>query len=255
MNIKDFQPSAELKILAKGDPGTRKSTAFGDFPGPIYWADWDGKFAVVHKHWGNKRNDIQFDSFRSTVKDYDEFSNKMEQFQKEDQANALSIKTLIIDSYTAFSTALIEYALACQGGIGSKGSVGKIPLLGFEEYGVEARGLTMLVNIGMNLHCNFVLIGHIIKYDKMDVQAGKTVQSRKISVAGNQIGAIIPSKFNEIWHFDASLGSDGKMSYKIFTQHSGSDFARTALSLPETIVNDGGLYERIKPYLNVQKLK
>ena len=44
MNIDDYKPTeADIKLLIKGPPGTRKTTQAATFPGPIFWFDLDRK--------------------------------------------------------------------------------------------------------------------------------------------------------------------------------------------------------------------
>jgi hypothetical protein len=246
-----------MKILMKGKPGVGKTTGYASFPGPIYVADFDGKMKVVKKHYP-ERDDITYDHF--SAENYPAFESKWESFQ-----DYHPYKTIVIDSLTNLANTLIRYSLNVRGadrkedGNKKERKRGVIPLPEIEEYGVETGALNNIIDIGIASKSHFILTAHVL-----EIQLGKNLAGKDLGVnrvlltAGKKIAAAIPSRFEEMWHFetDTGLTGDDECEYLIRTQSTGTDFAGTMLPLPAKFKFTGGnLYSIVTEILSEKGIK
>src|SRR6187200_437999 len=211
-----------LYCLFKGEPGTRKSTQALSFPGPQYWFSWDRKMNGIHlpmRKWGIDPKTITFD-------DYDNWSKpkaKLEQFQLN-----CPYKTIVIDS---------------------------IAVNEIEDYNAESSALNELIALTKDINnfhkVNVILIAHVVKAEYRDTTKNVTHISRQIVTAGKNVAAKIPAYCGEVYHFNIDKGmvEGGGGDYTLLTEHTGDDFARTALDLPSKVsFGDKPLYDTyIKP--------
>ena len=104
---------------------------------------------------------------------------------------------------------------------------------------------------------NVIIIAHVIKAEYRDTTKNTTHISRQIVTAGKNIAAKIPAYCGEIYHFNIKAGmvEGAGGDYSLLTEHTGDDFASTALGLDKEIVfKDKPLYETyIKPAIAKMK--
>lgn len=227
--------------MFKGEPGTRKSTQALSYPGPQYWFSWDQKMSALlipMKKWGIDPKHIQYDDYT----DWNGARAKLTQFQLN-----CPFKTLVIDSVTSCADAALRQSLTAKSGTTRKsgGEAGKIlaggiPVNELEDFNAESAVLSELVAITKdikNFHkVNIILIAHVIQADYKAI-AGVTHISRTIVTAAKKIAAKIPAYCDEVYHFNIKKGFDVSQggSYALLTEHTGDDFARTALPLTKEI--------------------
>jgi hypothetical protein len=231
-----------LYCLFKGEPGTRKSTQALSFPGPQYWFSWDRKMnGIVYpmQRWGIDPKTIHFD-------DYDDFTKgrtKLEQLQTN-----CPYKTIVIDSITSCAdqtlrqTMKLKYGTTRKSGAAAGKLVGGIAVNEIDDYNAESSALQELVALTKDIcsyhKVNIILIAHVVKAEYRDTTKNVTHVSRQIVTAGKNVAAKIPAYCGEVYHFNIKKGfvegSGG--DYSLLTEHTGDDFARTALNLPKEIV-------------------
>ena len=244
-----------LYCMFKGEPGLRKSTQALSFPGPQYWFSWDRKMNGIYlpmKKWGIDPKTITFD-------DYDDWTaakKKLEQLQLN-----CPYKTLIFDSLTSMAdmtlrqTMKLKYGMTRQSGQAAGKLVAGIAVNEIEDYNAESSALNELVALTKDINTfhkvNIILIAHVMKAEYRDTAKKITHISRSIVTAGKQVAAKIPAYCGEVYHFnvDAGFVEGAGGDYTIITEHTGDDFARTALGLEKKIViGDKPLYDTwIKP--------
>lgn len=221
-----------LFCLFKGEPGTRKSTCALSFPTPQYWFSWDQKMealGIPMKNWGISPNEVSFDDY----KDWNDAKKKLEQIQVN-----CKYKTIIIDSITSCSDAINRQTLKIKGGKDGGGKmIASIPVNSIEDFNAEDSALKELVALLKDIHkyhkVNVILIAHVIQKE-IKTSDGKTHMSRVLVTAGKGIAQKIPAYCGEVYHFNIKPGFQGGQ-YTCLTTHTGDDFARTSLRLPETI--------------------
>lgn len=240
-----------LYAMFKGEPGTRKSTAALSFPTPQYWFSWDRKMnglLIPMKKWGVDPKLVDYD-------DYDEWNKariKLEKLQTD-----CKYKTIIFDSVTSMCDMTLRQTITSKRGTtrGSGAQAGKsiagIQVNELEDYNAESSALQELVALSKDINAyhkvNVVLIAHVVQADYRNSVTGQTHVSRSIVTAAKKTAAKLPAYCGEVYHFNikssADLSQGGK--YSLLTQHSGDDFARTALPLEnEIIFNDDPLYNK-----------
>jgi hypothetical protein len=244
-----------LYCMFKGEPGLRKSTQALSFPGPQYWFSWDRKMSGIFlpmKKWGIDPKTITYDDYE----DWAAGKKKLEQLQVN-----CPYKTVIIDSLTSMAdmtlrqTMKLKYGVSRQSGANAGKLVAGIAVNEIEDYNAESSALNELIALTKDIHnfhkVNVILIAHVVKAEYRDTTKKTTHISRQIVTAGKNVAAKIPAYCGEVYHFNIDQGfvegQGGK--YTLLTEHTGDDFARTALPLPQKIeFGDNPIYETyIKP--------
>lgn len=246
--------------MMKGEPGTRKSTSALSYPTPQYWVSTDQKMQALNlpaKRWGIKMRDIHYDDYV----DWDKPRQKLEQLQVN-----CPYRTIIVDSITSIGDAMTsqvrKYKKSGKDGEGSKGkTIGGISVSGLEEFNAESGAFKEMIALLKDIH-NFhkvhvILIAHVIGQRKDDDGNSSTHHSRIIVSGAAQISAKIASYVTEAYHFNIEKGFDADADtgkYGLFTSHTGNDYARTSLPLPNKILfNNDPLYEKwIAPAIEKQ---
>jgi hypothetical protein len=247
----DFE---NLYCLFKGEPGTRKSTCALSFPKPIYWFDWDNKMdslILPMRSWGINPKEVQYD----TYVDWNAAKVQLEKFQSK-----CEFKTLVIDSITSCADAINRQTLKVKGSETGKKIAG-IAVNSIEDFNAEDSALKELVALTKdikNYHkINIILIGHIIQKE-IKSSDGKTHMSRILVTAGKGIAQKIPAYCSEVYHFNIKSGMDTSKGgqYACLTTHTGDDFARSSLDLPNEIVfGNEQLYSKwVRPAIDKLKV-
>ena len=141
------------------------------------------------------------------------------------------------------------------------GNVGGIPVNSMEDYKAEASAFQELIAVLKDIHSfhkvNVILIAHVIGARKPEDGASSTHFARIIVTGGQIISAKIPAYCSEVYHFDVEqqANADREGHYGLLTVHTGNDFARTSLPLPQRInFNNDPLYEKyILPAIKANK--
>ena len=241
-----------LFSMFKGEPGTRKSTAALSYPTPQYWISTDQKMEAMMlpaKRWGMPMKDIQFDDFS----DWDKPRAKLEQLQVN-----CPFKTIIVDSITSIGDAMTRQVRKAKSLDNTGKKVGNIPVSGFEEFNAESSAFQEMIALLKDIHkfhkVNVILIAHVLGARKDNDVNKLTHHSRIIVTGAEKISAKIASYMTEVYHFNVvpAFEADKEGQYGLMTVHTGNDYARTSLPLPQQIMfNSEPLYERyILPAIN-----
>lgn len=252
-----------LYYMFKGEPGTRKSTAALSFAvlGPQYWFSWDRKMAALGlpmRAWGKSIDpkSIIYDDYE----DWNAARTKLESF-----AVDCKYKSIVVDSITSMADMTLRQTLKLKRGETRKSgqSAGKviagIAVNELEDYNAESSAIAELVALTKDINryhkIPVILIAHVMEVTKME--NNKTAVSRTLVTAGKRVAAKLPAYCDEVYHFDIDAGfeegSGGK--YRIITEHTGDDFARTALPIGNKFeVGNRPLYsDFIKPAIEKMK--
>jgi len=239
-----------LYCLFKGEPGTRKSTQALSFPGPQYWFSWDRKMNGIYlpmKKWGLDPKNITFD-------DYDDWSKaktKLEKLQVD-----CPYKTLVFDSLTSMAdmtlrqTVKLKYGVKRQSGADAGKLIAGIAVNEIEDYNAESAALQELIALTKDIcswhKVNIILIAHVVQAEYRNTANNTTHISRTIVTAGKKVAPKIPAYCGEVYHFNIKRGMEvgGEGQYSLLTEHTGDDFARSAIGLSKEIVfGDKPLYD------------
>lgn len=234
-----------LFTMLKGEPGTRKSTAALSYPTPHFWISTDQKMEALvlpAKRWGISMKDINFE-------DYTDWDKPRAQLEKM-QVNC-PYKTIIVDSITSIGDAMTRQVRKAKTQDNSGKKIGNIPVSGFEEFNAESSAfqemIALLKDIHKYHHVNVILIAHILGARK-DNDANKLTHHSRIIVTGaEKISAKIAAYMTEVYHFNVipAFEADKEGQYGLMTVHTGNDYARTSLPLPQQIMFNGEpLYDK-----------
>jgi len=259
-NMSDVNFDA-LYVMMKGEPGTRKSTQALSFPVPQEWFSWDRKMNGIYlpmKKWGIDPKTISYT-------DYDNWNKaraRLEQLQI-----TCPFRTLIFDSLTSMcdmtlrQTLKMKYGVTRQSGAAAGKLIAGIAVNEIEDYNAESAALQELIALTKDINAfhkvNIILIAHVVQAEYRNTTNNTTHISRTIITAGKKVAPKIPAYCGEVYHFNIKKGmvEGGGGDYSLLTEHTGDDFARTALGLDREIVfGDKPLYETyLKPAINKMK--
>ena len=239
-----------LYCMFKGEPGTRKSTQALSFPGPQYWFSWDRKMNGIYlpmKRWGVDPKSILYDDYG----DWNAPRKKLESFLVN-----CPYKTLVFDSITSMADMTLRQTVKAKYGVtrSSGNAAGKliagIAVNELEDYNAESAALQELIALTKDIcayhKVNIILIAHVVQAEYRNTTNNTTHVSRTIVTAGKKVAPKIPAYCGEVYHFNIKSGmvAGAGGDYTLLTEHTGDDFARTALGLDREIVfKDKPLYE------------
>lgn len=258
--LKDIDPEL-MFVMMKGEPGLRKSTQALSFPGPQYWFSWDRKMSgilIPFKKWNLPADHITYDDYD----DWSKASKKLESFQA-----TCPYDTLVFDSLTSMADMTLRQTISKEKG---GKTIANIRVNSIEDYSAESSALQELIALAKDIQSyharqgnrkiKIVLIAHVVQAEYRNATTNTTHISRTIVTAGKKVAPKIPAYCTEVWHFNRKItgGFQGAASaeYSMLTQHSGDDYARTSLDLPNEIVfGDDPLYSKwIKPAIDRLKV-
>lgn len=234
-NLSNRKMAEKLTVVIKGEPGSGKTIAASSFPKPIYYFDLDGRMDPLINYYRKTPDvlaSIDYDTY--TNRQFNDFYTKMNDLER-----SCKYGTVVIDSLTSLADAIIMYGIKLRGvDTARKTQKGVIALPEIEDYGVENRALTEIVDFLRGLPCHVILNAHVISTFTKDIKNPGSVQvTRSLLTAGQKVAAKLPGYFNEVWHayVDADLDVSKPPRFLIRTQNTGVDFAKTALPLPAKI--------------------
>jgi hypothetical protein len=262
-NLADFGDEMNgLFGLFKGDSGAGKSVAALSFPN-CYLFDFDRKMpGVALKHFRG-RTDISWDAMKTI---YD-CADKITEFQ-----SYCPHETLIFDSVTHLSTMCLnaigeaksEKVVDMLRKLTAKGK--SIELMGVDYYNGETNFLVryfldairgLYVQPGNPKH--IILIAHVLTTESApDLKTKIITRSSSIVTAGKKVAAVIPSVFDDMYHFalkhdDQDLNST-QMRRVALTSAHGEEFAKSSYNLPPMIdFTNGSFYDQMCKYVTFRK--
>ena len=266
MQLNDLKSEDRQFCLFKGEPKTGKDIAAHSFAlaGPLYTFDLDARMESV-AHYFTKvvpRPDIMANISYDRFGDFFSIRRKLEELKL-----ACPYKTIVMSSLTSLArksmiTMLETRAPAAKGSKGESKSRGGIILHELEDFGGEANAIMMcldsLLVISLKFNVNVILTAHII-----EPQAGAFRPMRTLLTGGKKIAAEIPVCFNEAYHFfvvtsgGMEIGvDDTDRRYVALTASLGTDWASTALNLPEKVdftakYTSGLFYQEIMKFVRL----
>lgn len=234
MKAENYKDNKAMFVLGKGDPGAGKSVAISTWlkKGPMFFFDFDGKIKAVINFWKKRNPDLLKNLEFEHYEDYNTAAEEMERYIKDGHPYTGGI---VADTLTTMVDSLLVQVNDIKGGGNKK--VGGIAVNEIEDYNAESSGLTRFVqHAKFKLHkahnTNFFMLAHVVMTEEKDLKTQTIRQSRQLITAGKKVAAKLPGYFDEIWHFYNEKSADGtSLRYKMLTQNSGVDFARTSMGL------------------------
>ena len=253
MKLSERKANNRFMGLFVGPPGTAKTVSAASFvlsdpDKPIYIFDLDGRVQPLLRFYPKLLDRIETDYYGPHA--FPKVNSKLESIAK--QGSNCKYSLVLFDGLTSLGDQLINYMLSLRGtssGAEKGKERGIISLAGPEDYGGEARGLSMMLDIARSLPCHFILTAHwlVIEYD--DPINKKKFVMRQLLTAGKKIAAKVPIYFDEMYYFDveSAMAENAAPKYKCRTSGGTGFSAKTALSLPpkfDVTINTPG----VEPY-------
>ena len=166
--LSEIKGTSLVKVLTYGSPGVGKTCFAAGFPLPILYFDFDNKVSSAARFFSKDQerlSQIEVKSLGSSLnKDpMTEFLAEIESLRKMEASGTIPYKTLVIDSLTTFSSAVLNHIIKTNPGI--KGVItaqGVSPAM--PHYGILLREFTRLIPSLLTLNMNIVMLGHLAVY-------------------------------------------------------------------------------------------
>lgn len=254
MKLSEVKPYLAFNGLFKGDAGTGKTPAALSFPTKILFLDTDyraNSLTTFFKYDRDRLKNIE-------VIQPTHFNDVVVPLEKIWEARRCEFSTIVLDTLTTFSDLSIGGAISEKGGSAGR-KIGTVLVPGLQDFGDEAaiinRCCTLLRLIYQKMRINTILIAHVVTAEERDITKKEVVYTRSLITAGKKIGSKLPAYFDEVYHFEvrAKFGTEGKPRFFAKTRHTGFDFARTGLDLPDEIEFTN--YERLPGQFFYKKIE
>lgn len=202
----ELKTEGKSKLLILGDPGEGKTVFSCSFPGPILLLDFDGKAdsaAMFYKQDKERLNFIEVKDYSSSLSN-DPINELNMLIDKElipqQKAGKLEYKTIIIDSITTFSAAVLQHIVNTNPGI-KRNPTKQGVQPGLQDYGILKREFKKLIPGLLSLDCNIIMTGHY-SVNKDDLTGEISRQPLMDGAFAQQL----PVYFKEVWRLYTDKG-------------------------------------------------
>lgn len=207
MKLSELKPSENLKVLIIGPAGTRKTCTAAGFPYPMLYLDFDNKVNSAAAWYASDKERLENIDVRNMSKrlsDVDPIKEMQTIIEKElipMQSEGSKFKTLVLDSVTTFSSAVLNHIIKTNPGI-KRASYAQGIQPCQQDYGILKREFMRLIPGLLSLPMNVVMLGHI-KTDKDDL-TGEIIRG---PLMDGSFAQELPIYFEEVYR---SYVKDGK---------------------------------------------
>jgi hypothetical protein len=201
MKLSELKTEGNFKGLFIGPPGNRKTCTATSFPYPILLLDFDNKAdsaALFYKEDKPRLEGIDVRQLGDNLtKDPMVEMNSI--IEKElipmQKSGDFAYKTIIIDSITTFSSAVLKHIVQTNPGIKRNATKqGVQPCL--QDYGILKREFARLIPGILSLPCNIIMTAHV---DVTKDELTGAIQRRPLM--DGAFSAQLPIYFKEVWSF------------------------------------------------------
>jgi hypothetical protein len=235
MKLSELNTSDSHKLLIYGESGSGKTCFATGFPGPIYFADFDGKLSSASNYLKatnpSKINEIEYENFtpepsKGGLRVFNQFNKKLLDHEKLAKEGKFPFKTYVIDSLTTFSDAMMKEIILQNPGV--KRVDEKTPSM--QDYLILNSHFKEYIYRVLALPCHVIMIGHIAQ--EKDEYTGE-IKCRPMLTG--KLPELLPILFREVYR-TYTTQKDGKTVYVAQTRPSQKYVARTELTaMPDLI--------------------
>lgn len=260
--LSDLSPGDPTTTLLKGPTGFGKTIALASYPAPVYIFDFDSRINSIQSFYRNeRRKEIYFDTYGAfnLFRYLDELNELVEKGTIKVDGQTIRPNTVgVADSVTALSIAAVDYQLDHVRKMAKKDSkIGKktqggIIIPDWDEYKGETSVFTEVLGLLKALPgrhgMHAIMTAHPIKSTAVGKDpSGKvsvTIKNNPIVSIGMKAGELVPTAFNEVYHFallpSIQAGEPGKRL--VYTEATGDESAKTTMLLPTVFEWTGELF-------------
>jgi hypothetical protein len=200
VKLSEIKADENLKVLVCGPPGTTKTCFAIGFPYPMLVLDFDEKVDSAAAWYANDKTRLEGIDVRQLGKRLDDSDpvaelNKIirEELVPQQKAGEMKYKTLVIDSCTTFSSAVLAHIVRTNPGVKRVASAQGVQA-GMQDFGILKREFAKLIPGLLSLPMNVVMTAHI-KTDRSDL-TGEIIRS---PIMDGSFSAELPIYFKEVY--------------------------------------------------------
>lgn len=225
--LSDLNPANQRKVLVYGDSGTGKTVFALSFPGPTYVFDFDGKISSGAAYYAQDKerlNNIEYDTYSQSSQERPaaRFEEKLREFEKLASEGKFPFKTVVLDSFTTFTEAMMREILQANPAIQrTRSPTTVIPAQ--LDYRIQNIHVKTLVNRVITLPANVVVLAHI-KTEK-DELTGRILNQPN---APGGLATYLPVVFEEVYRSFVDVKGNER-SYMAQTQADMQFMARSQI--------------------------
>lgn len=192
--LSEIKTEGNLKILLYGNSGAGKTCFAASFPGPILYFDFDGKVDSAASFFAGKKN---LDEIHVVELAHGLHTDPIEEMDKilklEETAGTPPYKTIVIDSLTTYSNALLRHVIRTNPAI-KRPTYAQGTGKSREDYGILLGEFSKRIPKLLSYKCNVVMLGHVdSERDEL------TGQIKNITRMDGSFNKDLPIFFKEVW--------------------------------------------------------
>lgn len=199
MKLSEIKPIENIKVLLIGPPGTGKTCTAAGFPYPMRVLDFDGKVNSAARWYAgdvDRLANIDVEPLSKRLDGRDPVLILLQEINEliaQEKSGVMKYKTLVIDSMTTFSDAVINHIVQTNPGIKRfMSKQGAQPCQ--QDFGILKREFARLIPGILSLPMNIVVTAHI-KTDKSEL-TGEIIRS---PLMDGSFGTQLPVYFDECY--------------------------------------------------------
>lgn len=199
MKLSEVKTSENLKVLVCGPPGSRKTCFAVGFPYPMKVLDFDNKVNSAAAWYVNDKerlDNVEVVTLGRRLDGSDpvvELMKIIDELAAQQKAGAMKIKTLVIDSATTFSSAVLGHIVKTNPGVKRVASAQGVQA-GMQDFGILKREFARLIPGLLSLPINVVMTAHI-KTDRSEL-TGEIIRS---PIMDGSFAQELPIYFEEVY--------------------------------------------------------
>ena len=200
MKLSEIKDTDFIKVLVCGPPGTTKTCFAVGFPTPILVLDFDGKVNSAARWYEKDKERLEQIEVRQLNKRLDDKDPiaELNQIIKDElipqqKAGQMKYKTLVVDSMTTFSSAVLAHIVKTNPGIKRVQSAQGFQA-GMQDFGILKREFARLIPGLLSLPMNIVMTAHV-KTDRNEI-TGEIIRS---PIMDGSFSQELPIYFEEVY--------------------------------------------------------
>jgi len=207
LKLSDLKTSDNLSVLVVGPPGSGKTCFAASFPYPILVLDFDLKIDSAAAWYANDKERLENIEVKQLGKRLDgadpivEFLSVIKDLGDQQKAGVMKYKTLVIDSATTFSAAVLAHIVRTNPGVKRVASAQGVQP-GMQDFGILKREFEKLIPGLLSLPMNVIMTSHV-KTDRSEL-TGEIIRS---PIMDGSFAATLPIYFKEVYRI---FMKDGK---------------------------------------------
>lgn len=199
MKLSQLPATDTIKVLVCGSPGSGKTCFAAGFPYPILFLDFDSKVNSAARWYEKDKERLENIDVKQLGKRLDgidpitEFLSIVNDLGEQQKKGEMKYKTVVIDSATTFSSAVLNHIVKTNPTIKRVVSSQGVQA-GLQDYGILKREFEKLIPGLLSLPVNVVMTAHI-KTDRSEL-TGEIIRT---PIMDGGFSHVLPVYFEEVY--------------------------------------------------------